>query len=252
MLSRYARALVESYLFVPPRPLLVYPSGCPPDLLTADCADLFQKTGVPSICARHPAPRRTVVASHGNNENLDLVANWARQASRELVADVYVWEMPGYWEGGGRACEPEVTAAALAFASAVAERATTPLVFLGYSLGGAPALIAARELGRPAALVAPFASVVSVVLARTTLALALSPLWAWADVFRTLPVAAETKSPVLVVHGGADTLIRPAHGAAVAAAAPRGQFKLIEEATHASVQTAALDEVSSFFEELKM
>jgi hypothetical protein len=199
---------------------------------------------------RHNAPKRTVVYFHGNSQNLKKVVRFVRFASRELEAEVYALEYPGYWEDGGQPSETAFYKTAEVFARAVVERATTPVVFLGYSLGAAPALRAAVASRRPAALLAPFVSAGSVRLGRWRCTLALNSLWAPLDLFRTLPLARRMESPLLVVHGTADTVIPHIHGKVLSAAAPVGEFVAFEGADHSGLELAGLDAVLDFLNRL--
>jgi uncharacterized protein len=242
---------IESRLFLPPHPLVVFPADF--DRLRwavpQVCTDLYFELGVASIGVHHSAPKHTIVYAHGNNENLLRLTDFVQTLSSTLAADVFAVEYPGYSSGTGEPGEATCNDAVAAYTRAMSTRARAPLVLLGYSMGCAPALHAAVAVA-PSALVlmAPFVSAASTALARDARALRWHFLWAAVDVFRTLPLARKAACPTLVLHGAKDGVIPVAHGRAVAAALKQGTYEELADETHGSLQQcpAALDKIKEW------
>jgi pimeloyl-ACP methyl ester carboxylesterase len=233
---------IEARLFQPPRPLYTYPDDVHRALLPQVCSAAYQDVGVPNICALHEGkPVRTVLYLHGNNENLPTLVEYVRLLSDTLNADVYALEYPGYSACTGDPCEAGCNAAAEKFLGHLLREARTPVVVLGFSMGCAPALFAAVK-HQPAALVllAPFVSAASVALARSEAALRWAFLWSPLDMFRTQPLAGRITCPMLVLHGEKDTIIPPAHGAALSRAAPHCDYEELAGVMHSNISTLPL------------
>lgn len=235
---------VESQLYFPPLPVLVYPQAfdAEPELFPTPCKGIYVDERVAGAGVLRPgAPSYTVVYCHGNNENLVKCAEYLRLLSSELNADAFAFEYPGYvelaGEPAGRPSEAGCYDAATRFVKALRPMARAPIVMVGFSMGCAPALKAACAVEGVSAVVllAPFVSAISVALGRTEEKLAWHRWWAPLDVMCTLPLARGLQCRLLVIHGAADDVIPPAHGRAVSAAAPCGEFLELAEAHHSNV-----------------
>ncbi|MBS1982963.1 MAG: alpha/beta hydrolase [Bdellovibrionales bacterium] len=168
-----------------------------------------------------PKPRGLVVHFHGNAENMTshfLGLAWMLDEG----FDYFIFDYRGYGQSAGNP-SPEGTVldgkAALRWAS----QKGLPLIVYGQSIGGAIAMRSYWEVRKeiPAKLVVAegtFASYQSV--GRTTLAkswvtwlfqpfayLLLSDRWAPGD-----RIAEFTPTPLLIIHGGQDEVVRPSHG----------------------------------------
>jgi len=216
------KKLVESRVFVTPKPLF---GGALED---ADCRRVHAACGVPSICVRHSAPKRTAVFFHGNSGNLNdpRVVDFARKLSESASADVYVPEYPGYAEGT-EASEEALAQAGVRFLEAL--KPDGSIVLVGYSLGSFPALKAAH-LAHAVVLVAPLYSALACVLAATPTILSYAWVWRFIDSFCNTPVA--HGKPQLVVAAGLDDVTPPFHGRPLG-----GQFTEVPHATHSTVST---------------
>jgi uncharacterized protein len=183
-----------------------------------------------------PAGRRgapAVLVCNGNGGNRSLRAPLAAALARAGLA-VLLFDYRGYAANPGRPTEAGLAADARAAAAYLAARAEVDparLVFFGESLGAAVALRLAVERP-PAALVlrSPFASLAEVGrLHYPWLPVALL----LADRFDAAGRAGRLAAPLLVVAGGRDRIVPPAHSRRLfEAAAPPKRFVLLPEADH--------------------
>lgn len=181
---------------------------------------------------RPPAPGKPVVLFlHGNGDN------WAGAASaNRLLAEsgycVLLAEYRGYGENPGEPSEPGLNAdarAALGWLEAqgfAAER----IAVIGNSIGSGPATQLARETRVGAlVLVSPFASLPDLVAEKFPW---LPARWLVRDRFDNSAKLGAVSSPVLLLHGQADTLIPDAHSRRLAAAAPDARLVLVPGLGH--------------------
>lgn len=181
-----------------------------------------------------PAPKGLVFYLHGNAGNLQ---SWFVNADfwRSANFDLFMIDYRGYGKSGGRITsqaqlEADVRAAWTAVAPAYAGR---PVVVFGRSIGsGLAAGLAAEVQPALTVLVSPY---------RSLRALA-AEHYAWVPgaVLR-YPLATDAalprlKHPVLLAHGGRDTLIPPAHALALAQLNPGARLLLVPEAGHNDIQ----------------
>lgn len=97
----------------------------------------------------HPTPRFHILVCHGNAENVATVSSsWVSRLSRELAANVFVFDYRGFGRSQGTPTEPLVIADALAARNWLCQRLqVTPdkIVYFGSSLGGGVAVAAAAD-----------------------------------------------------------------------------------------------------------
>jgi pimeloyl-ACP methyl ester carboxylesterase len=141
----------------------------------------------------------------------------------ELLAEdadlgLAVWAYRGYDGSGGHPTEASLlqdAEAQIAHLQAAHGVLPSSLLLVGQSLGSGIAAHASAQLheaGSPARgllLLSPYTSIARVVDDTVPF---LPVGWAMADSYRTDQLAARIPGPVLIVHGDADTLIRPRHG----------------------------------------
>lgn len=172
-----------------------------------------------------PDPSAPWLLFYGGNA-MGLVAG---QHILSLIAGDAPWGLAvfayrGYDGSGGRPTEESLHADALAHVAHLAERhavGTNRLVVIGQSLGtGVAARLAATlaERGSPPAalvLLSPYTSMAQVFDDQVPLV----PVgWVAPDPYRTDRLVGDIDSPVLIIHGSADGLIRVEHGRRLAQA----------------------------------
>ncbi len=156
----------------------------------------------------------TLVVFHGNGGNLSHRAPLLVRMRRELRAGLFIFDYQGYGRSSGRPSEAATRAdarAALAYLCSRPDVNADRLVYYGESLGGAVAVTLATE-APPAALIvqSSFTSIAEMTATHYPLLRGLLPL---APVsYDSLAAMPRLHVPLLVIHGGADTLISPDHG----------------------------------------
>ncbi len=183
---------------------------------------------------RLPAPRGVVFFLHGNAGNLQ---SWFVNADfyRRANMDLFMLDYRGYGKSTGRVeSEAQLRADVRAAWDMVAPLyAGGKRVIYGRSLGsGLAAALSADVSNELTVLVSPYESM---------LALAADhypgvPPWVLRYPLRTDLALPRAKSPVLLVHGERDTLIRPAHSQRLLALAPSARLLLVPEAGHNDLQ----------------
>ncbi|MBK7059916.1 MAG: alpha/beta fold hydrolase [Rubrivivax sp.] len=181
-----------------------------------------------------PAPKGVVFFLHGNAGNL---ASWFVNADyyRRANFDLFMIDYRGYGKSSGRVeSQAQLEADVRAAWAAVAPRYTgRRIVIYGRSLGSGLAAGLAVELQPDlTVLVSPYTSFGA--LAREHYR------WVPAALLR-YPLATDqllprVNSPVLLVHGGRDTLIPPSHSQRLAALSPQARLLLVPEAGHNDLQ----------------
>mmetsp|Transcript_2053 Transcript_2053/g.6158 ORF Transcript_2053/g.6158 Transcript_2053/m.6158 type:complete len:253 (-) Transcript_2053:60-818(-) len=159
----------------------------------------------------------TVLVSHGNAEDLGMIAKWAADLAHQLRVNVMAYDYDGYGHSEGspseKGCYEDIDAA-LAWLTAPAPEgrgvAHGQIVLFGRSLGSGPTCYAAQRLSRagtpPGGVVlqAPLLSVLRVALdLRFTFRCDMFPNGARVRDFRT---------PTLIIHGTHDEIVPFWHG----------------------------------------
>ena len=188
-----------------------------------------------------PNPKGVVFFLHGNAGSLD---SWFTNTEfyRRANVDLFMFDYRGYGKSSGRIesqaqLEADVRAA---WAAVAPQYAGKKRVFYGRSLGtGLAAMLAAEVQPELTVLVSPYTSMTA--LARqhyqwVPTALLRYPL-------HTDTALARVKGPVVLAHGGSDTLIPPSHSEALKAVAPQAKLLLVPDAAHGDIHlfTAYLD-----------
>jgi fermentation-respiration switch protein FrsA (DUF1100 family) len=156
----------------------------------------------------------TLVIFHGNGGNVSHRAPLLARMRRELRAGLFIFDYQGYGLSSGRPSEAATRAdarAALAYLRSRPDVDADRLVYYGESLGGAVAVTLATE-APPVALIvqSSFTSIAEMTATHYPLLRGLLPL---APVsYDSLAAVPRLRVPLLVIHGGADTLISPDHG----------------------------------------
>jgi fermentation-respiration switch protein FrsA (DUF1100 family) len=162
--------------------------------------------------------RTTILWCHGNAGNISHRLENLRLLVDRLGVGVAIFDYRGYGQSGGTPSEAGLVRDALAARAAVVREGVPPdaIVYFGRSLGAAVAVDLALAHPPPAlVLESPFLSVQ---------AMANRTLPGSGYLFRTrwdsLAKIPRVRSPLLVLHGDADTIVPIAHGRALFAAAP--------------------------------
>lgn len=182
---------------------------------------------------RRPQPAGVVFFVHGNAGSLD---NWFVNVEfyRQNNLDLFMFDYRGFGKSSGRIesqqqLQDDVRAA---WNSIAARYAGLRTVFYGRSLGtGLAATLATESTPDLLVLVSPYSSMVDIARLHYPWvpgALLRYPL-------RTDEVLPRVQSPVLLAHGGQDTLIPPSHSQALKALAPKAQLLLVAEAGHGDI-----------------
>lgn len=198
----------DRLIFIPPSPS--YDRG-EPDLV------FFETSSGESIAALHlPASpgRPTLLYSHGNAEDIGhsrrLYETWHRAG-----LGVLAYDYPGYGLSTGQPGEAAANRAVRAAWSFLTKNADVPadrVVIVGRSVGGGPACVLASEVDAGGlVLISPFTSAYAVRV----------PPWLFPrDRFQNLSLMPEIHEPLLVIHGGDDSIISAKHGKRLYDASP--------------------------------
>lgn len=191
---------------------------------------------------RRPQPDAVVFFVHGNAGSLD---NWFVDLDfyRQANVDLFMFDFRGYGKSTGRIesqaqLEADVRAAWDSIApqylgARQGARQGVRKVFYGRSLGTGPATTLATQVTPDLlVLVSPYSSMVAV--ARQLYPWVPSALLRYP--LRTEDILPSVQSPVLLAHGGKDTLIPPSHSLALKALLPRAQLLFVPEAGHNDIQ----------------
>lgn len=250
------RKYISSLLFKPPKPLLLYPLDFTESLdktwITDECFNAWDACSIPNICCKHDSPKYTIIYSHGNNENLLTLRWYVEELSKIMQADVYAFEYPGYYKklvnDSQLECSEELCFRdAERFVEHIKRISSLPVILFGYSMGCALTLHCAsvhkeQDFPHAVVLLAPFVSAASVVLAPGERTLALQPLWSPFDVFVMKSSALTQGHRIFIANGGLDTIVPPAHGAALARWAGKhghSTYLNVPEATHSTIRIFA-------------
>lgn len=165
----------------------------------------------------NPAAKFTILYLHGNGSELGRDRAFL-ESVRKAGYTVAAIDYRGYGASPGEISEGSVLAdthAAMRWLREKKGTAPEKVILFGYSLGGGPAVqIAARYPVAGLVLQSTFTSVFSV---KTEIgARLLAPF----DVFRSAAALPQVKCPVLIFHGGNDSIIPFEHGMKLFAAAP--------------------------------
>jgi pimeloyl-ACP methyl ester carboxylesterase len=177
-----------------------------------------------------------IVFLHGNAANLALRSHSLARLSRDLGVWVLAVEYPGYGGAPGSPDEESIVATSIAAVDHLIHEGVTPgrIVLYGESLGGAVALATAAQRPVGGVIVEATFSSLSSMARRVHPWLPLLP-WMVRNDFPSSRHAESLNVPLLVIHGGSDTIVPPEEGRFLAEVAPQGQFRMVENAGHGDV-----------------
>ncbi len=219
--------------------LLFQPQKLPPDHRFQVGADVVETwVDVPgarlnALHLRHPQPVAVVFFVHGNAGSLD---NWFVDLDfyRRAGVDLFMFDFRGYGKSTGRiSSQTQLEADVRAAWDSIAPRyAGVRRVFYGRSLGsGLATQLAAQVSPDLLVLVSPYSSMADV--ARLHYPWVPSVLLRYP--LRTVATLPQVRSPVLLAHGGQDSLIPPSHSQALKAVKPDACLLLVPQAGHGDI-----------------
>lgn len=173
---------------------------------------------------QRPARAPVILFFHGNGEVIDFLPD-EFEAPRRFGVGVFLVEFPGYGRSDGAPSQDSITSAALSaydWAGAQPNLDAKRIIAQGRSLGGAAAVILAAE--RPTAALVLESTFTSV---RSFASQFWAPEFLVRDPFDSLSLVAAYGGPLLVLHGERDTLTRPEHARALAAASRRAELHFL-------------------------
>lgn len=202
---------------------------------------------VAAVYVRRPDAKYTVLLSHGNAEDIGLMAGFIRSLSAQLNCSVFAYDYPGYGASSGSASESQLYSAIEAVWCELRQRFGVPakrIILYGVSIGSAPTVHLAAKFGRrfgigslhtPAGVVlhAPLCSGLRVLRPKTSVTLCCDP---FANISRIEGITV----PTLIIHGTDDEIISVDHSYKLVAKCPEAVTPLfIETATHNDLDTFA-------------
>ncbi len=211
----------------------------------ADITETFVDVNGARLSALHlkrEGAKGVVFFLHGNAGNLK---SWFVNTDlyRQANFDLFMIDYRGYGKSSGNIdSETQLHAdVRAAFAKIAPQYAGKKIVVYGRSLGtGLAAKLSADLAQEPklpqpdlTVLVSPYSSMVAL----TGDVYPLIPESLLRYPLRTDHAVSGIKSPLLLIHGAADTLIAPSHSAALKALAPKAELLLVPGAGHNDIQT---------------
>lgn len=193
---------------------------------------------VPAPASASGRPPPTLVFFHGNGGNLSHRAPLVFRLRSELGSNVFIFDYQGYGQSGGRPSEAATFAdarAVIAYLHARPDVGPDRIMYYGESLGGAVALNLATYLPPNAlAIQSSFTSIADMTRLHYP---ALSFLLPFATMrYESLTAIGKLRVPLLVIHGGADTLVPPEHSRRLFEAAHEPKrLVIVPEAGHNDV-----------------
>lgn len=237
LVAVYAVLLV--WIYLRQEALLFHPEPLPESHRFARGQDVHERTvAVPGanlsvLELRLANPKGVVFFLHGNAGNLE---SWFVNVDlyRELNYDLVMLDYRGYGKSTGTIeSEAQLRSDVRAVWDSVSARYADKIkVIYGRSLGTALATGLAREVQPDlTVLVSPYISMVE--LAREHYPLV--PSWLLRYPLHTAADIAAHRSPLLLIHGDRDTLIRPTHSEHLRTLAPHAQLLRLPQADHGDV-----------------
>jgi fermentation-respiration switch protein FrsA (DUF1100 family) len=170
------------------------------------------------VYVQNPAARYTILLSHGNAEDLGLLAPFIETLANRLGVSVFAYDPPGYGQSTGPPREQGLYDGVEAAWCCLRQKfgiAAKRIVLYGTSIGSAPSVYLAAKFGKrfgegspntPAGMIlhAPLASGIRVLRLKTSVTWCCDP---FANVSRIEAVTV----PTLIVHGTNDEIVSVEH-----------------------------------------
>lgn len=171
-----------------------------------------------AVYVRKPEARYTVLLSHGNAEDLGILAPFIESLGNRLDVSVFAYDPAGYGQSTGPPREADLYTGVEAAWCCLRQRFGVPakrIILYGTSIGSAPSIYLAAKFGRrfgmespntPAGMIlhAPLASGIRVLRPSTSVTWCCDP---FANVSRVERVTV----PTLIVHGTDDEIVPVGH-----------------------------------------
>ena len=183
----------------------------------------------------HPAPRATVLFSHGNGEHVARLAPMLAQLRDRAGVSVFAWDYRGYGRSHGKPTEGNLLADARAAQLWLAQREgmrPEDIVLYGRSLGGAVSVgLAAEHAVRGMVLERTFADMVDTAAYHFPW---LPVKWIMRNRFPSADRIAAYSGPLLMSHGTADRVVPIEMGKRLfdAATTPNKKFFVVDGGDH--------------------
>ena len=159
-----------------------------------------------------PTPSFTIMYSHGNGEDLGLVAPLCMMLGLRLGCNIFSYDYSGYGVSGGEASEDNMYEAVEAAWKVLAKdigKGPENVILYGFSLGTVATVhLASRHEARAVILQSPLMSGLRTFFPRT------KRTWFF-DPFPSIEKISLVTAPVLVIHGTDDQVISFDHGKAI-------------------------------------
>lgn len=197
-------------------------------LIDGSCGELHV------VIWRTPNAKGTLMMFHGNGESIASV-NASVSEFHQLGYNLMAWDYPGYGKSTNCWSNQEMLLedAETAYQWLASIEKPENIHMLGYSLGTGIALsVAANHQHNPVYLIAAYDSLSNVVKDKIAMLIPVNFLLRYP--MQTQGWVAAIQQPIYLLHGSADTLIRPARAQALVREADgKAHLKLIEDAGHA-------------------
>jgi hypothetical protein len=214
-----------------------------PDSLQRIVTFASGKETLSGVLARQPgpAPRRTVLYAHGNNDNIPYF--WERvEYLWRAGFDVFIYDYRGYGMSSGRSTGEDTfyadARAALGYVLALPGVTPASLVLYGYSLGGAAAIELAAHNVAPRALIVEAAFLSGEALVQTGTILDVPGGYVLSGAFDNVGKLPGIHTPLMVLQGTNDPRVATSAAQALYANAggPRS-LVIVNGANHSTVPT---------------
>jgi len=232
--------VVTKAAFLPPPPTT---------LRTQSVVWLKTRSGVsiPTIYVKQPFETRfTILASHGNAEDLGLNAPWIFELANRLKVNFLAYEYPGYGLSHldntpvvpSEALCYEAVTTAFAFLTNIEKLDPQRIILMGRSLGTGPTVdLASRKHVGGVIIQSPLRSAIRVVM-RT-------PLTLYFDIFANQDKIHKIHTPIFVIHGTNDEVINVSHGKYLHELIPKEYSYpawFVENAGHNNIEESYMEE----------
>ena len=233
----------------------------PPQCKTTTVTFRVGSHQIVALYAQRAEAQYTVLLSHGNAEDIGLLAPFIASLTSRLKVSVFAYDYPGYGSSEGQPSEALLYKSIEAAWVCLRQRFGVPakhIILYGTSIGSAPSVHLAAKFGRrfgegspntPAGMVlhAPLASGIRVLRPATTITWCCDP---FANVSRIEAVTV----PTLIIHGTHDEIVPVSHSYKLASMCQFGVTPLfIQGAGHNDLDSfpAFYPRLVKFIEEIR-
>lgn len=167
---------------------------------------------IPYIVINHPKPKKVIIYSHGNNEDIISVKSWCELLSKKLCCTIIVYDYCGY--GFNKKQNPHISPNEKMVKKDILDVIShfskffpkNNIILYGRSLGSGPTIYGAyknKDIGG-VIIESGFLSTMKTVLNVN--------FKIWFDMFRNESLIYKIQSPTLFIHGKKDSVVPFYHG----------------------------------------